>query len=97
MSYETRSYSPESAGSQAPQLELETQRLERLIEPTPTQILGDLVISSLLGGALGGSNGVMPRTEAITLEALSGTVELSGRVLRSRPAKQSLARPTIKC
>lgn len=60
-------------------LEQETYRWRQVAEPlSPTETLGNLVVSSVLGGALTGS--VLPRTEAVTLELITGTAELGDNV-----------------
>ena len=71
MSYETRPLDNE------PVLAREALRIQKLTEPeSPVNVLGNMVLGAVIGGALG-SPSLMPRTEAITLELIAGTVEIA--------------------
>jgi len=52
--------------------------LQRFEEPqTTTECLGGVALRLIVGGALMTGGGVMPGTEAVTLELLAGTTELA--------------------
>jgi len=64
--------------------EMQQERLRRLSEPeSPATTLGNMVLSSVIGGALTGG-AVMPRTEAVTLELIAGTSEYADSLDQSQ-------------
>lgn len=61
--------------------------VQRVEEPqTAAECLGGLALKLIVGGALMNGGGLMPGTEAATLELLAGTAELA-----DRPAQERLA------
>jgi hypothetical protein len=60
-------------------LDYPVQETVRAPEEKPLAALGDLVLMTVMGGALTGG-GTMPRTEALALEGLSATTEIPDRL-----------------